>query len=61
MSAVFKDKIDIGKKLFYTTAVLDILVTLYYLIDIDSGQSVDFSYVDLVNEIPSLIFVLYII
>ena len=56
MSAVFKDKIDIGKKLFYTTAVLDILVTLYYLIDIDSGQSVDFSYVDLVLSFFNKIF-----
>ena len=42
MSAVFKDKIDTGKKLFY--AAIDLIIGLYFLIDVESGQSEDFSY-----------------
>ena len=60
MSAVFKDKIDTGKKLFYATAAIDLIIGLYFLIDVESGQSEDFSYVELV-EIPIFMFILYIL
>ena len=60
MSAVFKDKIDTGKKLFYATAAIDLIIGLYFLIDVESGQSEDFSYVQLV-EIPIFMFILYIL
>ena len=58
MSAVFKDKIDTGKKLFYATAAIDLIIGLYFLIDVESGQSEDFSYEEL-GGIP--IFILYIL
>ena len=60
MSAVFKDKIDTGKKLFYVTVAIDLIIALYYLIDVESGLSEDFSYVDL-GEIPISIFILYML
>tara|TARA_B100001027_G_scaffold193109_1_gene148227 strand:- start:31 stop:426 length:396 start_codon:yes stop_codon:yes gene_type:complete len=60
MSAVFKDKIDTGKKLFYATAVIDLIIGLYFLIDVESGQSEDFSYIEL-GGIPIFIFILYIL
>ena len=60
MSAVFKDKIDTGKKLFYATAAIDLIIGLYFLIDVESGQSEDFSYIEL-GEIPIFIFILYIL
>ena len=55
-----KDKIDTGKKLFYVTVAIDLIIALYYLIDVESGLSEDFSYVDL-GEIPIFIFILYIL
>ena len=60
MSAVFKDKIDTGKKLFYAAAVIDLIIGLYFLIDVESGQSEDFSYIEL-GGIPIFIFILYIL
>ena len=60
MSAGFKDKIDTGKKLFYATAAIDLIIGLYFLIDVESGQSEDFSYVEL-GGIPIFIFILYIL
>tara|TARA_Y200000002_G_C22345721_1_gene522815 strand:- start:14 stop:409 length:396 start_codon:yes stop_codon:yes gene_type:complete len=59
MSAVFKDKIDLGKKLFYITILLELLLAVYYLFDVELGQSEDFSLIDLM-ELPSAIFVLFI-
>tara|TARA_B100000242_G_scaffold290319_1_gene261561 strand:- start:592 stop:987 length:396 start_codon:yes stop_codon:yes gene_type:complete len=59
MSAVFKDKIDLGKKLFYITILLELLLAVYYIFDVELGQSEDFSFIDLI-ELPSAIFVLFI-
>ena len=60
MSAVFKDKIDLGKKLFYITILLELLLAVYYLFDVELGQSEDFAFIDLI-ELPSTVFILYIL
>ncbi len=60
MSAVFKDKIDLGKKLFYITILLELLLAVYYLFDVELGQSEDFAFIDLI-ELPSAVFILYIL
>ena len=60
MSAVFKDKIDLGKKLFYITISMELLLAIYYLFDIELGQSEDFAFIDLI-ELPSVIFVVFIL
>ena len=59
MSAVFKNKIDFGKKLFYITTSMELLLAIYYLFDIELGQSEDFAFIDLI-ELPSDIFILFI-
>ena len=59
MNAVFKDKIDLGKKLFYITASLEIIVELYYLFNKELAQSEDGTIIDLLG-LPSAIFILYI-
>ena len=59
MSAVFKDKIDLGTKLFYITISMELLLAVYYLFDVELGQSEDFAFIDLI-ELPSAIFVLFI-
>ena len=59
MSAVFKNKIDLGKKLFYITISLELFLAVYYLFNVELGQSEDFSLIDLI-ELPSAIFVLFI-
>ena len=58
MSAVFKNKIDFGKKLFYITTSIELLLAIYYLFDIELGQSEDFAFIDLI-ELPSDIFILF--
>ena len=60
MSAVFKDKIDLGKKLFYITISMELLLAVYYLFDVELGQSEDFAFIDLI-ELPSVIFVVFIL
>ena len=60
MSAVFKDRIDFGKKLFYITISMELLLAVYYLFDVELGQSEDFAFIDLI-ELPSAIFVLFIL
>ena len=60
MSAVFKDKIDLGKKLFYITISMELLLAIYYLFDVELGQSEDFAFIDLI-ELPSVIFVVFIL
>ena len=60
MSAVFKDKIDLGKKLFYISISLELLLAVYYLFDVKLGQSEDFTLIDFI-ELPSLIFDLFIL
>ena len=60
MSAVFKDKIDLGKKLFYITISMELLLAVYYLFDVELGQSEDFAFIDLI-ELPSAVFILYIL
>ena len=59
MSAVFKDNIDLGKKLFYISVSLDLFLELYYLFNIELAQSDDFALIDLIT-LPSAIFILYI-
>ena len=59
MSAVFKDNIDLGKKLFYISVSLDLFVELFYLFNIELSQSDDFTLIDLIT-LPSAIFILYI-
>ena len=59
MSAVFKNKIDFGKKLFYITTSLELLMAVYYLFDVELGQSEDVTLIDLL-ELPSAIFILFI-
>ena len=59
MSAVFKDNIDLGKKLFYISVSLDLFVELFYLFNIELGQSDDFTLIDWIT-LPSAIFILYI-
>ena len=59
MNAVFKDKIDLGKKLFYISVSLEIIVELYYLFNKELAQSEDGTIIDLL-ELPSAIFILYI-
>ena len=59
MSAVFKDKIDLGTKLFYITISMELLLAVYYLFDVELGQSEDFAFIDLI-ELPSDIFILFI-
>ena len=60
MSAVFKDKIDLGKKLFYITILLELLLAVYYFFDVELGQSEDVALIDLL-ELPSAIFILFIL
>ena len=60
MSAVFKDKIDLGKKLFYITASLELLLAAYYLFNLELKGSEDFELIELI-ELPSAIFILYIL
>ena len=60
MSAVFKDNIDLGKKLFYISVSLDLFLELYYLFNIELAQSDDFTLIDLIT-LPSAIFILYIL
>ena len=59
MSAVFKDKIDLGKKLFYITISMELLLAVYYLFDVKLGLSEDVTLIDLL-ELPSFIFILFI-
>ena len=60
MSAVFKDNIDLGKKLFYISVSLDLFMDLYYLFNMELAQSDDFALIDLIT-LPSAIFVLFIL
>jgi hypothetical protein len=60
MSAVFKDNIDLGKKLFYISVSLDLFLALYYIFNIELAQSDDFALIDLVT-LPSGLFILYIL
>ena len=60
MSAVFKDRIDLGKKLFYISISLDLFLEVYYLFNINLGQSEDFAIIDLII-IPSIIFIFFIL
>ena len=60
MSAVFKDKIDLGTKLFYITISMELLLAVYYLFDVELGQSEDFAFIDLI-ELPSAVFIFYIL
>ncbi len=60
MSAVFKDRIDLGKKLFYISISLDLFLEVYYLFNINLGQSEDFAIIDLIT-IPSIIFIFFIL
>tara|TARA_B100000678_G_C17958023_1_gene401952 strand:- start:49 stop:444 length:396 start_codon:yes stop_codon:yes gene_type:complete len=59
MSAVFKDKIDLGKKLFYITASLELLLAAYYLFNLELKGSEDFELIELI-ELPSAIFRMFI-
>jgi len=60
MSAVFKDRIDLGKKLFYISISLDLFLEVYYLFNINLGQSEDIAIIDLLT-IPTFIFVFFIL
>ena len=60
MSAVFKDNIDLGKKLFYISVSLDLFSELYYLFNMELAQSDDFALIDLIT-LPSAVFILYIL
>ena len=60
MSAVFKDNIDLGKKLFYISVSLDLFMELYYLFNMELAQSDDFALIDLIT-LPSAVFILYIL
>jgi hypothetical protein len=60
MSAVFKDNIDLGKKLFYISVSLDLFMELYYLFNMELAQSDDFVLIDLIT-LPSAVFILYIL
>jgi len=60
MSAVFKDNIDLGKKLFYISVSLDLFSELYYLFNMELAQSDDFALIDLIT-LPSAIFILFIL
>ena len=60
MSAVFKDNIDLGKKLFYISVSLDLFSELYYLLNMELAQSDDFALIDLIT-LPSAIFILFIL
>ena len=60
MSAVFKDRIDLGKKLFYISISLDLFLEVYYLFNINLGQSEDIAIIDLIT-IPSIIFIFFIL
>ena len=60
MSAVFKDNIDLGKKLFYISVSLDLFSELYYLFNMELAQSDDFALIDLI-KLPSAIFILFIL
>ena len=52
-------RLDLGKKLFYITILLELLLAVYYLFDVELGQSEDFAFIDLI-ELPSDIFILFI-
>ena len=60
MSAVFKDRIDLGKKLFYISISLDLFLEVYYLFNINLGQSEDIAIIVLIT-IPSVIFIFFIL
>ena len=60
MSAVFKNKIDFGKKLFYISVSLDLFLELYYLFNKELAQSEDFAFIDLIT-LPSVVFILFIL
>ena len=60
MSAVFKDNIDLGKKLFYISVSLDLFLELYYLFNKELAQSEDFAFIDLII-LPSVVFILFIL
>ena len=60
MSAVFKDNIDLGKKLFYISVSLDLFLELYYLFNKELAQSEDFAFIDLIT-LPSVVFILFIL
>ena len=60
MNAVFKDRIDLGKKLFYISISLDLFLEVYYLFNINLGQSEDIAIIDLIT-IPTFIFVFFIL
>ena len=60
MSAVFKDRIDLGKKLFYISISLDLFLEVYYLFNINLGQSEDIAIIDLIT-IQSVIFIFFIL
>ena len=60
MSAVFKDNIGLGKKLFYISVSLDLFMELYYLFNMELAQSDDFALIDLIT-LPSAVFILYIL
>ena len=60
MSAVFKDRIDLGKKLFYISISLDLFLEVYYLFNINLGQSEDIAIIDLII-IPNIIFIFFIL
>ena len=49
MSAVLKDRIDLGKKLFYISISLDLFLKVYYLFNINLGQSEDIAIIDLLT------------
>lgn len=60
MSAVFKDNIDLGKKLFYISVSLDLFLELYYLFNKELAQSENFAFIDLIT-LPSVVFILFIL
>ena len=60
ISAVFKDKIDLGKKLFYISVSLELFSEVYYLFNIELWQSEYFALIDLIL-LPSFILMLFIL
>ena len=60
ISAVFKDKIDLGKKLFYISVSLELFSEVYYLFNIELWQSEYFAPIDLIL-LPSFILMLFIL
>ncbi len=60
ISAVFKNKIDLGKKLFYISVSLELFSEVYYLFNIELWQSEYFALIDLI-VVPSFILMLFIL